>query len=653
MRRGEDPESAEPGCGTWDPPIVQILIGVVTLTAITTVGLITMSLFDVEAFRNSMDRLAPDGDLTILDRFSDRQILASLRDLGIVATAIATILWLFRRRFVRFLSGSPIITDNAGHAGITHAESVVASGVFVTWAVLGASDLSRPLRDDEAFTFLAFGLRSIWVAWTDYSTVNNHVLHSLLVSVSHSIGGWDPSVLRMPAFLAACLTLPALWWFVRQEHGWLAAALATGLFATSPLFLEYGTNARGYTLLTLFFALSLLHGRALVRRPNANKLWMSQAVIIALGFLATPIMAFPAAITVTWMLMLRYRQGGIAGLLPFTVKMGVWFCIALAITLILYAPVLVVSGFDALFNNPYVKAGTWSVGAWIYKSIGSLIFSWVKWHEATPLWAQVALIAMLAIGVAAPRRPTGHRGVFLIAVAIGTAMVLFVKPVVLSTRMTIFLFLVSNVVIGTGAAFLIEAVLARLRGSPFVLDVTRVGVVALVLGGSVWWASRPGVAERFAIETGFSPTAKALVDSSLHALLPGDFIVASNPTDMPISFYLARAGLSLTPIDVDLIPPISNKTRIYQINGTQPNALERFFLFVDQAAYDALPTQQERHARHFINNQMVLKYLEENGYCYQVVADLPGGRVYHFAASAFTAPTLEAIGEPQKPCAPI
>ena len=73
MRRGEDLESAEPGYGTREPPIVQILIGVVTLIAITTVCLTTISLFDVEAFRNSMDRLGPDGDLTILDRFSDRQ----------------------------------------------------------------------------------------------------------------------------------------------------------------------------------------------------------------------------------------------------------------------------------------------------------------------------------------------------------------------------------------------------------------------------------------------------------------------------------------------------------------------------------------------------------------------------------------------------
>lgn len=652
MQQGGRPE-AEQAFMMREPPIVQILLAVVTWIALMAVILLIILLFDVGAFRNYMDRLAPDEDMMILDQFSDAQIIASLRELAIGATATAVILLVFRRRFVRFLSGPPTVTIHASHAGITPAESVFASGILVTWGVLVASRLSQPLRLDEAASILKSGIKGIWTSWSYYPSPNNHVLHSFLVSISGSIGGWEPSVLRMPAFLAACLTLLALWWFVRQEHGSLAAALATGLFATSPLFLEYATNARGYTLLTLFFVLLLLHGRALVRRPNANKLWMSQAVISALGFLTTPIMAFPVAITVTWMLMLRYRQGGIAGLLPFTVKMAVWFCITLAITLVLYAPVLLVSGFDALFNNPYVNAEAWGVGAWTYESIGGLIFSWVMWYRVTPLWAQAALIAMLAIGVAVPRRPTGHRGVFPIAAAIGTAMVLFVKPAVLPVRTTIFLFLISNIVIGTGAAFFIEAVVARLRGNAFMLNVTRVGIVALILGGSLWWASRPGVAELYARETGFSPTAKALVDSSLHALLPGDFIVASNPTDMPISFYLARAGLSLTPIDVDLIPPISNKTRIYQINGTQPNALGGFFLFVDQAAYDALPTQQDRHARHFINNQMVLKYLEENGYCYQVVADLPGGRVYRFAAPAFSTSTPQATGGLQKHCAPI
>lgn len=656
MRRGGWQETRLERLATWDASVVRAVPSVVLLMA---VGLIAISLFDMEMLRGFLDRQAPDGELTLLDQFSNAQIVASLRELAVVTTVIAVMLWTFRLPIVGFLAGPSAATTETGYARVVPAELVVASAVFAAWAVLAASNLSLSLRADEATTFLAFASRPMWIAWSDYFAPNNHILHSFLVRIAYLVEGWNLTALRMPAFLAACFTLPALWWFVRQEYGWLAAALVTVLFATSPFFIEYATNARGYTLLILFFLLSLLCGRSLVRRPDANGLWMLQALVISLGFLAIPLMVFPATIVPTWMLILRYRESGIVGLLPFTVKMVAWFCIALALTLILYTPVLVVSGFDALFNNSDVKAGPWSFGTWIQVYMANLIVPWFKWHMATPFWVQAAFVAMIVIGVVVPRLPTGYRGVFPVAAVIGTAIVLLVKPVVLPARMTIFLFLVSNIIIGAGTAFLIEAVLARLRRSALILDVTRGGIVALVLGGSAWWASQPGIAERFAIETGFSPTAKALVDSVLHDLLPGDIVLASFPTASPVGFYIVAAGRNLTRIDVDTVPPIGRRVRGYQINGTRPNNTGRFFLFVDLAASDVFPTQQELRVRHFIDNQTVLKYLETGGYCYQVVADLPGGRVYRFtvttspSATTFSTPTRQVTGRPQKHCVPI
>lgn len=104
----------------------------------------------------------------------------------------------------------------------------------------------------------------------------------------------------------------------------------------SPLFIEYATSARGYTLILLVFLLSLQCGRALVRQPDVNELWVTYAFITALGFLTIPLMAFPAAITGAWMLILRYWMGGLAGLLPFTDKTVGGFGLALTITLLLH-----------------------------------------------------------------------------------------------------------------------------------------------------------------------------------------------------------------------------------------------------------------------------------------------------------------------------
>ena len=161
------------------------------------------------------------------------------------------------------------------------------------------------------------------------------------------------------------------------------------------------------------------------------------------------------------------------------------------------------------------------------------------------------------------------------------------------------------------------------------------------------------------MQTGFSPMAKTLIDSVLHDLLPGDFIVVSFPTGAPIRFHLAAAGHESTQVDVDRILPQGVRKKIYQINGTRPTTSGRFFLFVDQAYYEALLALPRRRAMSlsFLNDKTVQSYLEENGYDYQIVVDIPGGKVYRFESPlcdymAYNR-TLSVTGERQKLCLKI
>ena len=605
-------------------------------------GSASISLFGADILWHFADGLSRSGQVTTLDWISDAHLVASLRGLAIAAAGTAALLWALRQRLTDLLARPPTSPPHTHHTHITSFELVVACGVIATGVILAARNLSLPMRTDEALTSLDFATRSLWTAWSDYSYPNNHVLHSLLVLIAHHIGGWNPVALRMPAFVAACCTLPTLWWFVRQEQR-EGAALATSLLATSPLFIEYATNARGYTLLLLFFLLSLLCGRALVRRPDANGLWVVYALITALGFLTIPLMAFPAAITGTWMVLLRYQAGGLAALLSFTGRMVVWSGIVLTLSLLLYTPVLVESGCDALFSNSYVKPLSWGDGNLIFRFIGDFFVVWLQWHAATPLWAQAILLAMIVISVVAGGAPR----VFAGAVVIGTAGVLLVKPVPLPPRMTLFLLLAAMILAGMGAAVQIERVLLRLRWNVLVLNSVRAGVVLLVLGGFSWWATRPGVTERFAQETGFSPAAKALVTGVLLDVRPGDYVVAPFPTIQPVRFYLTAADHRLARIDGNSFLPVYKKTRMYQIKGVRPNPSGRIFLFFDQVAYNALFTPRGRLAKSPApDDQAIRRSLEENNYNYQNVVNLPGGKVYRLTGpvslSATTFPLAES-----------
>lgn len=233
------------------------------------------------------------------------------------------------------------------------------------------------------------------------------------------------------------------------------------------------------------------------------------------------------------MLLVRWREQGIAGIRPFAVNGALWCAAAVALTAILYAPVLTVSGVDALFFNEVLQR---SKAGYVTLPI-NLLQKWGRWHAATPVWAQTVLLLALAV-------------------VSGTAAVLLAKPVWLRDRFTIFLLLATMMVAGAGLAFLSEATFARFRLSAGVVGRWARGegfgalAVVLVLGGFSWWATRPGVAEHFAWETGWSPNASALAAAVDGVVSPGDYVFIAFPTSRPFLFHLRRLGRDVCKVRV-------------------------------------------------------------------------------------------------------
>ena len=399
-------------------------------------GLAAASLADADAIRNVVDGFAPDGKAQILHWIGvgDARIIAVLREGAGTALVLGAVLLAFRRPFTRLLAAEPDV-GNARTARIGWLEAAVAACVFAVCVALAARNLDLPIRSDEAYTVTQFATWSLWTILSDYHQPNNHILHTLLVRAAFELLGDSPAALRTPAFLAACLTLPAVWWFVRREFGWLAAAFATALLSTSPFFIEYATNARGYTLTGLAFMVLLLCGQGLVRHPEDHVRWGLFAVVTALGVFTHPLMAFPAAIATAWVVLVRWRETRVAGMRPLAVNGAVWGAVAATLTGLLYAPVLMVSGIDALFFNK--ATGLDAEGTTGFPAVlANVPRSWLGWHAATPIWAQGALLLALLVGAMAPRLPSGHRGVLALAVALGAGAVFVLYPVALQQRGT-------------------------------------------------------------------------------------------------------------------------------------------------------------------------------------------------------------------------
>ena len=57
-----------------------------------------------------------------------------------------------------------------------------------------------------------------------------------------------PIIIRLPAFFAGCMLISIAAWVGNQASGRRAGLIAAMIVETSPVLIEYSTNARGYRL---------------------------------------------------------------------------------------------------------------------------------------------------------------------------------------------------------------------------------------------------------------------------------------------------------------------------------------------------------------------------------------------------------------------
>lgn len=276
----------------------------------------------------------------------------------------------------------------------------IAVGVYARLALIRS-----PIHYDEAYTFMAFAMRPVWSILTDYSLPNNHVLHTLLVRAAYLTSGSDVWAIRLPAFLAGLAMIPTAYLAARAHYNRSIALLAAGLVAGWPYLVRYSADARGYTLVGLFTLLLFALGPYLLAKRNLFA-WLLVILFSALGLFTVPVMAYSPGVLYAWLLLSawadeprpgrRFRQ-----LLTSCILSGL---AVLALTGLLYTPILLVSGPRALFANPFVRSFAWPeflelLGVWtkgIYASwridlpTGIFALAAAGWLVSLPLHTKIS-----------------------------------------------------------------------------------------------------------------------------------------------------------------------------------------------------------------------------------------------------------------------
>lgn len=313
--------------------------------------------------------------------------------------------------------------------------------------------LSHPIAFDEATTYINYATRPLVEAISNYSAPNNHLFHTLLVHLAIQFGH-DEWIIRLPAFLAGVALVPVTYLLGRRLYNADTGLLAAALVAASSALIEYSTNARGYTLLTLFSLLSMLTSTYLMERES-RWLWVLFALLAALGAYTIPIMLYPVAGTAVWLGLTFIVRGQPERLLSL-IMAGI---ATAGVTLLFYLPVLLYSGAEAVIANAFVRPRTWE--QFLYDLPISLERTWLLWNRDVPLPLQVVLVIGVIIALIRHRQLSHFHNLLIVVPTAG--LLVLMGRVAPFSRVWLWLLPVIFIVSSAGIIWLLERITATRR----------------------------------------------------------------------------------------------------------------------------------------------------------------------------------------------
>ena len=504
------------------------------------VFLIGMAFLSYDALKAFTDSLFPDHNFNTLKPWNVGIIKALFGTGGLIFLGLAALTILRRWNLVANFLGRLWVDAGRFFTGLRPRKGelgflLIVLVIMVLAIIYRLEHIYSPFIHDEAYTFVAFG-RSLFSAISDYHLPNNHVFHSILVNLSTRIFGIQPWAVRLPAFVAGVLLVPAAYGLASRLYDrWVAVAAAL-LVAWFPPLIAYSNNARGYSLVALFTLLTLALGDY-VRKEKNLFAWGLISLFSALGLYTVPVMLFPFGLLFVWL----FWENLVEGPGPYRTKWNfTWYWLgagfgAAILTLLFYMPVFIFSGLGKVFSNAFVAPLSW---ADFLETISSrLAETWAEWTFRVPSVVIILLVAGLILSLLFHRRISGIRVPLQLASLLWIVVLLLVQRPNAWSKVWVFLQPLLLIWAAGGMIGLLEKV--RLKFLP------RSSLAALVLSavllGGIWQAARlvPQLPELWSIR-GDEEKAVLFVQSQLRQ---DDLIIVAPPDDAPVWYYSELHGI--------------------------------------------------------------------------------------------------------------
>jgi hypothetical protein len=279
-----------------------------------------------------------------------------------------------------------------------------------------------PLGTDEVASYDYFVHQGPLAITSYYPIPNNHIFYNLLARPLAAAGLSPRLTMRLPTLVLGTIGSGLSYGLLARLTGLRRATLLTGLVGLAPTWVYYAAAGRGYflqicLLQTGFFAVAELLRPASGYRHLS---WLALLISSILGFYTIPTYFYPFASLMLglggyWLLRARWpdlRTLVVAGMVIFV------------ITLLLYTPVIVVTGLPSLIANRYIAAKTaaqfWPpFRAVLYETAAGLFGPSLR--ISGPAWLGGALLSGVALRrwvPASPQRVLGMLAWAMLAVPI-------------------------------------------------------------------------------------------------------------------------------------------------------------------------------------------------------------------------------------------
>ncbi|MFN2176523.1 MAG: glycosyltransferase family 39 protein [Anaerolineales bacterium] len=534
----------------------------VAATILAVLGVVLSSLLLFSPFnlqKNFLDTLASDNNLESFTYSIYQQIKIISIFPGLFFLILTLYLVIFRehaeKKVGRFLERGQVLIERLKHDTLIAYQALIpsrdeviplvfVSGITILGAFFRYAYLWRPMGHDESYTFMAFAYRGLRFVLTDYHLPNNHVFHTILVNLFYQLFGDSPAVIRLPAFIAGIMIIPATYIVARKFYDWKIGILASSIVAYLPVMVDYSTTARGYTIITLFSL--LLIALAVYVKDHINIIaWLLIVGFSSLGLYTIPTMIYPVGMTFTWLFLSRL----IGDVNPDYGKQFIRYFILsmIGITIItglLYSPIVLTSGIGSIIGNEVVETLSWS--DFIQSLLPRIRNTWQEWNrDVLPGVSWVALIGLFA-SFFVPKLPKNHRIPLILAGLLWISTALLIQRVAPWPRIWLFLLPFFVIWISAGIVGLIFLLDGK---SPYSNIWVRVAVGVLVIipltAGLVRGYGQ--YSEKLHAQGEIEQVADFLQDY----LRSGDVVVVTSPDTVVLQYYLLRNELDRNYTEVD------------------------------------------------------------------------------------------------------